>query len=94
MIKIKNKTWDIKESNFVYLVEKNLDLAVLENLTVDIKIINKIKKIIKSEKNEKLQFFLGEKHFENLFILIYSKKQLYLKILLICWYEKMKNEKV
>ncbi len=74
MIQIKNKIWDIKKSNFVYLVEKNSDLWALNSLKIDEKILIKIKEVISEEKNIKLQFFLWEKHFENIFILYYSKK--------------------
>jgi hypothetical protein len=58
MIKLKTKLSEIKESNLVFLVEKKSDIKILDSLKLDSKILNKIEKTIKSEKNEKLNFFL------------------------------------
>jgi hypothetical protein len=58
MIKLKTKLSEIKESNLVFLVEKKSDIKILDSLKLDSKIVNKIEKTIKSEKNEKLNFFL------------------------------------
>jgi len=58
MIKIQNKSSDIKNSNLVCLIETISDLKILEKLTLDKKIIDKITSVIKKEKNTRLDFFL------------------------------------
>jgi hypothetical protein len=58
MIKLKTKISDIKESNLVFLIEKSSDLKLIESLKLEKNIIEKIEKTIKTEKNEKLTFFL------------------------------------
>jgi hypothetical protein len=47
MIKLQNKISSIKNSNIVYLLEKNTDLKILEFLNLDKKILDKINNIIK-----------------------------------------------
>ena len=73
MIKLKTKLSDIKSSNLVLLIEKNIDIKLLDSLELDKKIINKIEKTIDWEKNEKLSFFLWNKDFENLIIFYFNK---------------------
>ncbi|MBT3853844.1 hypothetical protein HOF65_08050 [bacterium] len=58
MTKLKIKLSDIKDSNLVFLVEKNSDLKQLQSLKLDKSIILKIEKVIKDSKNQKLDFFL------------------------------------
>jgi hypothetical protein len=58
MIKLKTKLSDIKNSNLVFLIEKKSDLKLLDSLKLESKILEKIEKTIKAEKNEKLDFFL------------------------------------
>jgi hypothetical protein len=57
MTKLKTNLSDIKNSNLVFIVEKNNDIKLLSSLKLDKKIIEKIEETIKSEKNEKLTFF-------------------------------------
>jgi hypothetical protein len=52
------KIKDIKNSNLVFLIEKSSDIKNLIDLKLENKIIEKIKKTIKKEKNTKLNFFL------------------------------------
>jgi hypothetical protein len=47
MIKLQEKIEKIKNSNLVYLVEKESDLKKIDFLKLDKKIIEKIKNIIK-----------------------------------------------
>ena len=75
MTKIINKTSDIKNSNLVYIVEKIGDIEKIEDLKLDEKIIKKITEELKEEKNIVLNFFIWNFHFENLYIMIYSKKE-------------------
>lgn len=75
MIKLKTKISDIKESNLVFLIEKSSDLKLIESLKLEKNIIEKIEKTIKTEKNEKLTFFLWNKDFENIYVCYFNKKE-------------------
>jgi hypothetical protein len=74
MIKLK-KISEIKNSNLAVILEKNKDLEILDFLKLDKKILEKIKKSLKEEKNLFLQFFLGNPKFENLYIFIYKDQK-------------------
>ena len=75
MIKLKTKLAEIKKSNLVFLIEKNIDLKMISNLKLDKKIIDKIEKTLKNQKNERLSFFIWSKSFENVFIIIFNKSE-------------------
>ncbi|MCD5385261.1 leucyl aminopeptidase family protein [Candidatus Gracilibacteria bacterium] len=75
MIKLKTKLSEIKNSNLVFLVEKNTDLKLISSLKLDEKIIKKIEEIIKKGENTKLDFFLGNDDFENLYVLYFNKNK-------------------
>ena len=75
MIKLKTKLWDIKNSNLVFLIEKNTDLKLLDSLKLDEKIIKKIEETIKKWENLNLDFFLWNKDFENLYIFYFNKNK-------------------
>jgi hypothetical protein len=74
MIKLK-KISEIKNSNLAVILEKNKDLEILDFLKLDKKILEKIRKSLKEEKNLFLQFFLGNSQFENLYIFIYKDQK-------------------
>ena len=86
MTKLKIKLSDIKDSNLVFLVEKNSDLKQLQSLKLDKSIILKIEKVIKDSKNQKLDFFLWLKNIENLFILFYNPEN-NKTLIEFLWYE-------
>jgi leucyl aminopeptidase len=73
MFEIKNSLKDIKKSNFVYFIKEKKDLAHLDFLSLDKKIIKKIEESLKWKKSEKLHFFLWDKNFENLIVLIHKE---------------------
>jgi len=75
MIKLKTKLSDIKNSNLVFLIEKKSDLKLLDWLKLNAKILDKIESVIKAEKNEKLDFFLWNKDFENLYVFYFNKNK-------------------
>ncbi len=75
MIKLKTKLSEIKNSNLVFLVEKNTDLKLISSLKLDEKIIKKIEEIIKKWENTKLDFFLWNDDFENLYVLYFNKNK-------------------
>ena len=74
-IKIINKQDDIKKSNLVYIIEKIEDIDKINDLITEDKIILKIKEDLKKEKNIVLNFYIWSKNYENLIILIFSKKE-------------------
>ena len=75
MIKLQTKITNIKWSNLVYLLEKKSDLKLLDFLNLDKKIIEKIEKTIKENKNSCLDFFLWDKNFDKLTVLFYDNKK-------------------
>ncbi|MFA5917337.1 MAG: leucyl aminopeptidase family protein [Candidatus Gracilibacteria bacterium] len=74
MIKIVDKLKDIKDSNLFFLVEKKECLEKLSFLKLEKNIVDKILTTLKKKENTFLQFFLGKKDFENLFVVIYIDK--------------------
>jgi regulator of replication initiation timing len=58
MIELKTKLSEIKDSNLVFLIEKNTDLKQLENLKLDNTVIEKVQKTTKESKNKQISFFL------------------------------------
>lgn len=73
MLKIKEKSSDITESNLVFLIEKKEEISILDFLKLDKKIIEKIKKTIKEKKSKTEDFYLWWKNYERLYVFYYSK---------------------
>ncbi len=74
MINIVDKLKDIKDSNLFFLVEWKACLEKLSFLKLEKNIVDKIVASLKKKENNFLQFFLGKKDFENLFIVIFVDK--------------------
>ncbi len=74
MINIVDKLKDIKDSNLFFLVEKKECLEKLSFLKLEKNIVDKILATLKKKENTFIQFFLGKKDFENLFIVVYVDK--------------------
>ena len=90
MIKLK-KISEIKNSNLAVIFEKNKDLEILDFLKLDKKILDKIKKSLKEEKNVFLQFFLGHPKFENLYVFIYKDQKQDIEYFLWEYIKKLEN---
>lgn len=82
MIKYTLKNSSISSKNIVSYIESIKDIELLSFLELDKKIIDQIKKSLKSKKSSSQEFFIGSKH-EKLFVLVntektYEKKTLFL----------------
>lgn len=73
--KIKQKLTEISSSNALVYIESKSDLQSLQKyISLEPKIIKKIEGILREKKDDFLQFFLGNKRFENIFVYIAVKK--------------------
>lgn len=73
MTNLVTKLDEILDSNLVFFIESKTDLKLLDELKLNSNIINKIKEIIKNDKNKLISFYLWHEKFEFLFLFFYSK---------------------
>ncbi|MDP2395760.1 MAG: hypothetical protein Q8S84_08015 [bacterium] len=58
MTNLVTKLDEILDSNLVFFIESKTDLKLLDELKLNSNIINKIKEIIKNDKNKLISFYL------------------------------------
>jgi len=74
MIKLKTKIDDVKDSNLVFLAEKNTDLKALSWLKLWKKVLDKIKESLLKNENKVLDFFVWSENIDKLYVYCYSQK--------------------
>jgi leucyl aminopeptidase len=63
---------EVKNSNLVFFIEKENDLKLLKSLSLDKKIIEKVKKVIEKQENKVIDFFLWNDNFEKIIFIYYN----------------------
>ena len=74
MTKIIKKISSIKNTNLVYVLEKESDIKKLDFLKLDAKVNQKIKELIKKWVNDQVDFFIWWKNIENLIVIYFNVK--------------------
>ena len=72
MIQLKTKQTDITWSNFVFLAETISDLKKIDFLKIDTAILKDISKFLRLKENTIKEYFIGNKKYERLIILVYK----------------------
>lgn len=80
MINIVENIKNIKDSNLIFLIEEKDDVNKLSFLNLDKSIINNILSTIRKKENTMLQFFIGKKEINSIFVILHldkNKRNLY-----------------